>query len=310
MSKKIKIPAELEDNIKSTTEHSGQPEDHSSPISEVSKTPSEVAVELQIPKNPSQSSNMEVHHPHHLTHKKKWNEYLLEFLMLFLAVFLGFVAENIREHYVERHREKAYMYSLIQELKFDTSNYQRVLKDINILNPALDSSYTNVKEAARFNNIMQGKWQSIINQGSVEYRPSLPTIQQMQSSGNLRLILNQEVGKKISEYLALVRGHLERGNNNVSAAAAKVYAFEDAYCDYTNFRKIDSGEEQPANSINFTGYSMALIEKNQIKLNEFANSFINYQANNTGYKRNVIQAKKLATELIVLIDREYHLENE
>ena len=41
---------------------------------------------------------MEVHkHPHHITHKKKWGEYLLEFLMLFLAVFLGFVAENIRE---------------------------------------------------------------------------------------------------------------------------------------------------------------------------------------------------------------------
>lgn len=39
--------------------------------------------------------------PHHVTHKKKWVEYLLEFFMLFLAVFLGFVAENIREHTVE-----------------------------------------------------------------------------------------------------------------------------------------------------------------------------------------------------------------
>jgi len=46
---------------------------------------------------------MEVHkHPHHVTHKKKWTEYLLEFFMLFLAVFLGFVADNIRENSVER----------------------------------------------------------------------------------------------------------------------------------------------------------------------------------------------------------------
>jgi len=45
----------------------------------------------------SETENMEVHkHPHHVTHKKKWTEYLLEFFMLFLAVFLGFVAENIR----------------------------------------------------------------------------------------------------------------------------------------------------------------------------------------------------------------------
>ena len=54
----------------------------------------------------SSTENMEVHkHPHHITHKKKWGEYLLEFFMLFLAVFLGFVAENFREHQVEHQRE-------------------------------------------------------------------------------------------------------------------------------------------------------------------------------------------------------------
>ena len=67
-----------------------------------------------------QNDDMEVHkHPHHVTHKKKWGEYLLEFFMLFLAVFLGFVAENIREHNVERQREKEYIESLIADLKSD-----------------------------------------------------------------------------------------------------------------------------------------------------------------------------------------------
>src|SRR5205085_10193866 len=48
------------------------------------------------PVNPKQQTeNMEVHkHPHHVTHKKKWGEYLLEFLMLFLAVTMGFFAEQ------------------------------------------------------------------------------------------------------------------------------------------------------------------------------------------------------------------------
>ena len=64
--------------------------------------------------------NMEVHkHPHHVTHKKKWGEYLLEFLMLFLAVFLGFVAENIRETSVEHDREKEYMITMLEDLKAD-----------------------------------------------------------------------------------------------------------------------------------------------------------------------------------------------
>ncbi|HET9429672.1 MAG TPA: hypothetical protein VFO70_00790, partial [Chitinophagaceae bacterium] len=35
----------------------------------------------------TETTNMEVHkHPHHVTQKKKWGEYVLEFLMIFLAV--------------------------------------------------------------------------------------------------------------------------------------------------------------------------------------------------------------------------------
>ena len=77
--------------------------------------------------------NMEVHkHPHHVTHKKKWTEYLLEFFMLFLAVFLGFVAENIRENIVERQREKEYITSLINDVKADTATVNRIINNRTI----------------------------------------------------------------------------------------------------------------------------------------------------------------------------------
>ena len=49
---------------------------------------------------------MEVHHPHHPTHKKKWSEYIIEFVMLFAAVTLGFFAENVREHISEENKKK------------------------------------------------------------------------------------------------------------------------------------------------------------------------------------------------------------
>ncbi len=68
-----------------------------------------------------ETENMEVHkHPHHVTHKKKWGEYLLEFLMLFLAVFLGFIAENQREHIVEHQREKKFARRLLSDLRQDS----------------------------------------------------------------------------------------------------------------------------------------------------------------------------------------------
>ena len=68
-------------------------------------------------------TNMEVHkHPHHVTHKKKWGEYLLEFLMLFLAVFLGFLAENYRETLVNKEKEHHYLQNMVADLKADTSD--------------------------------------------------------------------------------------------------------------------------------------------------------------------------------------------
>ncbi|MEJ7674835.1 MAG: hypothetical protein WKF59_19600 [Chitinophagaceae bacterium] len=57
-------------------------------------SPTEPVVEteqLQTINLKPRSENMEVHkHPHHVTHKKKWGEYLLEFFMLFLSRVLRF----------------------------------------------------------------------------------------------------------------------------------------------------------------------------------------------------------------------------
>lgn len=71
---------------------------------------------------------MEVHkHPHDVTHKKKWGEYFLEFLMIFLAVFLGFVAENFREHQVEKEKGRQYVRSLYEDLKLDTARINEMI---------------------------------------------------------------------------------------------------------------------------------------------------------------------------------------
>ena len=99
-----------------------QPTDNSPQPTKNNDTISEPATINDLP----QTENMEVHkHPHHVTHKKKWGEYLLEFFMLFFAVFLGFVAENIRENTVEKHREKQFMVSLVKDLELDTSELSK-----------------------------------------------------------------------------------------------------------------------------------------------------------------------------------------
>jgi hypothetical protein len=61
---------------------------------------------------------MEVHHHSH-GHGAGWKHHAREFLMLFAAVTLGFFAENVREHYVERHRERDYLAKIAQDLRTD-----------------------------------------------------------------------------------------------------------------------------------------------------------------------------------------------
>jgi hypothetical protein len=62
---------------------------------------------------------MEVHHPHHPTHKKKWSEYIIEFVMLFTAVTLGFFAENIREHLAESHKKQETLEAVARDFEKD-----------------------------------------------------------------------------------------------------------------------------------------------------------------------------------------------
>ena len=73
-----------------------------------------------ITNNESQTpETMEVHHHPHLPHggKRKFKEYFLEFLMIFLAVSLGFLAENVREHYMEHKHARQYAILLMQDIK-------------------------------------------------------------------------------------------------------------------------------------------------------------------------------------------------
>ncbi len=179
------------------------------PIDSLQNTQSENPSEEIIPTkdtdtiNPNQESeSMEVHkHPHHVTHKKKWGEYLLEFFMLFLAVFLGFIAENMREHFVEKEREKKYMESLVADLSVDTAtiNYGLPRKEKKIL--AIDSIFSffiNNKNATTisgrlFRTLRRTTWDQ-------RFERNMITISQLKNAGNMRLVQKKNVADSIGNY--------------------------------------------------------------------------------------------------------------
>ena len=143
---------------------------------------------------------MEVHHHSH-TARKKWTHYFWEFFMLFLAVTAGFLVENQREHYIEKKREKKFAKSLVDDLKMDTTNFQRVYLNNDSCLSKLDSLIFLLKSPARDAHSSQLYYLARTVYGvSRGYISTDRTFNQMRSSGNLRLIEPSEISDSISSY--------------------------------------------------------------------------------------------------------------
>jgi len=138
---------------------------------------------------------MEVHHHSH--HPKKWKEYITEFLMLFFAVSLGFMAENIREGYIEKERSHELVSSFIRDVELNVvlmdsliqSNKKSLLKSDSV---ALYIIKT--KKDIDLNVVYD------IPVLSYRYLNNNDTYDQMKSSGSLRYVKDTILLRKMIEY--------------------------------------------------------------------------------------------------------------
>ena len=145
--------------------------------------------DMETNKSNQEIENMEApKHPHHITHKKKWTEYLLEFFMLFLAVFLGFVAENVREDNKESRTAKEYM----QAYKLDLIRNQGTIHTNDNLYISLIPVYDSICNIyyTKRENIEIKRLERLLYEGkrSILTLISTPTYAQLLNSGGLKNI--------------------------------------------------------------------------------------------------------------------------
>jgi hypothetical protein len=139
---------------------------------------------------------MEVHHHSH--HPKKWKEYITEFLMLFLAVSLGFMAENIREHQIEKQREIAYLQNVHEDLKLDLKSIDTVLSQNDARLALLDSFYIAMQKKNATNEDAYYYIRNLVLRATFE--SSHVGLDQIKSAGGLRMVKNKEIVTGIQEY--------------------------------------------------------------------------------------------------------------
>ena len=247
---------------------------------------------------------MEVHaHTH--TPRNKWTHYFWEFLMLFLAVFCGFLAEYKLEHTIEHNREKQFITTLIEDLKSDTAQLTQVIAYkkrreimvdslIMILSaPGHEKHGSDIYYYAR--NLTRPQY----------FFPNDRTIQQLKSSGSLRLIRNLAVSDSIMFYDQQVRYLLTLNDDERSIRDNFRDLIGTIFDGKVFYSQIDS--------INFSNYTKP--DGNPLLFLTDANS-INKVISGAQYLKSVTRGirdrqeriKNAAEQLLLFLQKEYRLQ--
>ena len=146
---------------------------------------------------------MEVHHPHHPTHKKKWAEYIIEFVMLFAAVTLGFLAENVRELNTDKKNTNNSLVTLYKDIQTDSVKVSLAIRNRDVIFKSREI-IMNYYSNGEINN----KIDELYLFDFLVARRSFPKINQMaldelNSNGKLNFIDNKELKINIQTYYQL-----------------------------------------------------------------------------------------------------------
>ncbi len=244
---------------------------------------------------------MEVHHHSHSS-RKKWTHYLWEFLMLFLAVFCGFLAEYQLEQTIERHREKEFILSMIEDAMTDTANIHTAIP-LNLERvgyaDSLSIACMNYRGTQKETTKIYESHRSCIYRPDLVY-PTDRTLFQLKNSGGMRLIRNKKATESIIAY----------DNNGKRLINQQAY-YETYLNDVTN------SSTQLMNFLVLWGHSrkemhsydtVKLINPDRLKLMEMGNKSMIFRGILLQYINRLKEMEEESVVLINTLKKEYHLE--
>jgi hypothetical protein len=257
---------------------------------------------------------MEVHaHTH--TPRKKWTHYFWEFLMLFLAVFCGFLAENQREHMVEHSRAKAYAQSLYRDLQNDTADLNKAAWCENMVSNTIDSlvDFTSSPAYLQKGGLLYYYMRVASMAYNVDWHKA--TLDQLLSSGNLRYFSNPQLVTQISNYNTLIN-ITTHSDEQIQTKRERGVAYRDhivtaKYQRFFSSMTLDDFFYGRKNAVidSLKNINVPLQNNTAEMVNAFTNAILDSKVNRLIAKtRHYPKAVKLATEIMELLKKEYHVE--
>lgn len=253
---------------------------------------------------------MEVHHHSHKP--KNWKEYITEFIMLFAAVTLGFFAENLREHSIISHRIEQNKIAILKDLEQDAITIDSILID----------EQNAIKTFDRLLNVLYLAKNKRINQeqliDSIKVFPDIiattftlyvnnSSFKNMQSSGLLSYVEEEELKNRLSYYYEVVFKRIE-SNNVFFDQAGKEFGVTLPIGIGSLIRKINSDSmsydlNKPSNYLNFM---LSLQEtKNLLQSEKFVFDIQKYYNQIFVYQLALQMAKEENAKLLKLLKSEH-----
>jgi len=234
--------------------------------------------------------------------------------MLFLAVFCGFLAENKREHMVEHSRAKAYAESLYKDLQNDTAELRAAAWYENETVIMIDSlaNFISSKEPSQ----KSGQLYYYMRLAGWSYNVtwSRATLYQLINSGNLRYFTNTRLVTQVSTYNTLAN-LITDIDEKIDARKTRAAAYKD--------RILIAKYQQALSSISmddiYNGRRNAFVDSMrntdvpmQSNVSDLINAFTNAILDTKNLReyqqvKSYPQAIKVATEIMELLKKEYHL---
>ena len=261
-----------------------------------SNTPSDIKIPIVESADiiPKQESENRPTHTHHLQNSfgKNIRHYFFEFLMMFLAVFCGFLAENWREQLQEHKREKAFIHSIVEDIKSDTLQSNIILTQLRRTSAGIDSVLNALSSPEVVANSNKGYNLWTKNLDIRAFVSNDRTIQQLKNSGELRLIRNKTVSDRIMKYDQIVKNYYQQSNFMYSALSD-----QHIYSQLFDFISLHKNKNIP----------VPLTEQGKKLLNE---AYAHLQLWNSGLLGLISWLEGVNNEgknLVIFIQKEYHI---
>ncbi len=144
---------------------------------------------------------MEVHHHPQLDHSPKpIKEYFLEGFMIFIAVMMGFIAENVREYIDNNEQVKHLTSQLVQDLKADTNQLNRIYREEETIQRYNDTLISLLQQPLAKADTRRIQKMAALSHSMWLFHPSTGAIAAIKNQLHLKQFSNSEIISYFSSY--------------------------------------------------------------------------------------------------------------